>query len=297
MLVHVRQALLLKSLRRVLTLCCKSADWQRVASELQVQIGRQRMTRHEGVVYVCSDIDGLLSQFESKESYLEEVMLCGTCQEMRMCREYDKLSERAAEEAFLLTGEWSEDGQWSWSAPARVVEAAGVRDPKKSDLLLQRFDVTRASSGEGLIGMLKNASQSIVFGERERFEQLLQGARGRVQRNVKKAAGNVAAEAAGQVFDSLADEGAKRLYDAIRNLGKKDGHPSGGAWAPSNHQDVELDSAESLLELRWPYSPEQLEAAFKAAALRSHPDRGGSSSAMASVNQARALIRRVRFNA
>lgn len=294
MLVHVRQSLRLSPLQRVLTLCSKSPDWQRVASELQVQIGRQRMSRHEGTVYVCSDIDALLSQFESQESYLEDVRLCGTCQEMKMCREYDRLTERAAEENFLLTGEWNAEGQWSWSAPERVVTAAGVRDPSKSDALLRKFDVTRGKSGDGLIGMLKSASESILFGEKERLEQLLHGARGRVQRNVKKAAGNVAAKAAGEVFDSLADEGARRLYEAVMNIGKDRRKPS---WGPLDEEDPAVARAESLLGLRWPYSAEALERAFKAAALQSHPDRGGSTENMASVNQARTLLRQRRFSA
>lgn len=54
----------------------------------------------------------------------------------------------------------------------------------------------------------------------------------------------------------------------------------------------EIAAAAVRLEVTWPISREELDAAFKAAALKHHPDRGGSDAAMAEVNAARDVLLR-----
>jgi curved DNA-binding protein CbpA len=46
-----------------------------------------------------------------------------------------------------------------------------------------------------------------------------------------------------------------------------------------------------LLGLTLPASAGRVDAAFKRAALRNHPDRGGSDEMMAKLNRARAVLR------
>lgn len=48
-----------------------------------------------------------------------------------------------------------------------------------------------------------------------------------------------------------------------------------------------LEQAAAVLGLTWPCTKEELNVAFKKAALQAHPDRGGSTEAMAALNNAR----------
>lgn len=51
-----------------------------------------------------------------------------------------------------------------------------------------------------------------------------------------------------------------------------------------------LEEAAMLLGLTWPCTKDELNIAFKAAALKAHPDRGGSTEAMAKLNNAREIL-------
>ncbi len=292
MIIHARQALRLKPLQRVVVMCSSAEGWHRIASELQVHLGRARFLGPLQDTYVCTDFAALEEHLGEEPSYLDDVTLCRACQAMKMCRFYDRATEKAAEQQLLLTGEWNGDGLWSWSAPQPVVDAAGVLDPAKSEALMKKLAVGRAGQGKERIG-LQEAILSIMEEEQQNLRSFLTGTRKRVQKKVQQNAGAVAANVAGQIFDDLADKGAQRLWEALRQQ-------TSGRWRPSEERspsdaDQQVSAAERMLGLSWPYSSEELEKAFRQAAMRSHPDRGGSTEAMTALNQSRTLLKQRRF--
>lgn len=291
MRLHARQALLLDPITKVIVLYSSDPGWQKVASELQVRLGRRHLSNHPGGVYVCDDLVALKEELGQELEYLDGVTLCGTCSSLKPCRGYDQGTERAASSAKILTGEWVDD-QWSWSAPQNVVDIAGVYDGRRSDALAQKLGVRSPAGGaEGL----KGAFFSILDEEKELLGGFLKGSRKRVQRQVQERAGSVAAHLTGQVFDELADKGAQRLWEALRRSAGTAGTAPSGQSARSQ-QDRDLENAEVLFGLQWPYTITELEAAFRREAMNAHPDRGGSTERMSEVNAGRDLIKRTRFN-
>jgi hypothetical protein len=83
------------------------------------------------------------------------------------------------------------------------------------------------------------------------------------------------------------------LFDSLEELLEwVEQHPLPPSVRPGAAQMSKADAAR-LLGVTLPATPEEIDAAFKQAALRHHPDRGGSTEMMAKVIQARDALRSV----
>jgi hypothetical protein len=223
--------------------------------------------------------------------------LCERCSRLDECDEYESQAEAAAENMRLLSGYWS-GSHWAWVAPKSVIDLSRVVvDSNRSDELQELMAAKRRRMPLSIDGV-RSFFLDVLQEENRHLRELAKGAKKRLRRKVKDSVGSAAAVLVEEAFDAATDIGAKRLREAFQQAAwKPKGRPeaSGAAQEPPKPVDP-LKEAEDLLDLRWPYSKEDLEVSFRIKVKKYHPDVAGNSGTekMAKINIARDTIKKAR---
>lgn len=219
------------------------------------------------------------------------VEICERCSTLEECDEYETQAEVAAEKMLLLSGAWV-GSRWAWVAPQSVLDISRVvKDQNRSAELQELMAGERRKMPFSLEG-LRTFFLNVIEDESKNLRELAKGAKKRLRKKVKASVGSAAAAVAEEAFDAATDIGAQKLRDAFRQT-------SGKVRSYVEPKPVELDPlqiAELLLDLKWPYTKEDLEVSYRIQAKKHHPDIAGPAGTekMAQINLARDKIRTAR---
>lgn len=299
MLLHLRRVIVLvpdergrikpSTAKKAACLFAISKQWPEIASRLADR-ARGDTVKQFGSVIVTEVPDETLLDLENEYGG-GELDVCESCHRLSPCDAYSSYAESAAERLRLLSGEWV-GSQWGWIAPSNVIQMAGVQ-----------FDEDRSKDFQDLIGdrprktgmfgldAVREFFLGAIAEEGRRLREFAKGTKKRLRRKVRDTAGETAAYFAEEAFDAVADIGAQRLKDAFK-AAERQRQEKRYAQAQAPREDP-LEQAERMLDLKPPYSKEDLEVSYRIQARRHHPDVAGASGTemMAKINVARDTIK------
>lgn len=299
MLLHVRRVIILdpdgRHPQRGACIFSTAMRWAAMAGTVEDRARPDTIERY-GNVLATTFPDEVLEEIENGFSQYS-IDVCERCSTLDECDEYETQAEKAAESMRLLSGAWV-GSNWAWVAPSSVLELSKVTtNASRSAELQEMMGSGKKQRISFSLEGLRSFFVDVLADENRHLRELAKGAKKRLRRKVKDSAGSAAAAFVEEAFDAATDIGAQKLRDAFsRNSERRYRRPDTASSTPVDPAQSALEAAEAMLDLKWPYSKEDLEVSYRIQAKKHHPDIAGPAGAerMAQINVARDRIRSAR---